>query len=163
MDDQPDSCFFCDKLARLDDLSDDEVVWRFPNSVALLGPWQYYQGYCILVARRHASELSQLSLEDRHAYFEEMCTLARAIETAFQPRKMNYELLGNQVPHLHWHLFPRRFDDPEMLKPVWLSLERAEQDEAWRRKLRGNGEAARTTARIRANLSQFDRLNRPRT
>ena len=45
-----------------------------------------------------------------------MCLLARAIETAFRPHKLNYELLGNQVPHLHWHLFPRYADDPDALQ-----------------------------------------------
>lgn len=148
-DNQPEPCYFCDKLARLDDLPDEEVVWIFPHSVALLGPWQYYQGYCILIARRHVTELSQLGHAERHAYFEEMCVLARAIEAAFKPRKMNYELLGNQVPHLHWHLFPRRSDDPDMLKPVWLSLEHAERDEAWRHRLQGRSQATETTARIR--------------
>ena len=34
---------------------------------------------------------------------------------ASRPHKLNYELLGNQVPHLHWHLFPRSPDDPDRL------------------------------------------------
>ena len=125
-------CPFCLKLAHLDSLSREELVWQFPHSIALLGPWQYYLGYCILVARRHASELNQLSESERIAYFNEMCWLAKAIEAAFHPRKLNYELLGNQVPHLHWHLFPRYDHDPDVLKPVWLRLERAERDETER-------------------------------
>jgi diadenosine tetraphosphate (Ap4A) HIT family hydrolase len=128
-------CPFCQKLTRLHELPGDEVVGQFAHSVALLGPWQFYHGYCILVARTHATELSQLSPDERHAYFEEMCRLARAIELSFKPHKLNYELLGNQVPHLHWHLFPRRLDDPEMLKPVWLALDRAERDDNERRRL----------------------------
>src|SRR5205814_10663950 len=79
-------------------------------------------------SRRHATELSGLEDGDRRAYLDEMCLLARAIEQSFRPHKLNYDLLGNQVPHLHWHLFPRYQDDPERLKPVWLALERAEQD-----------------------------------
>jgi len=125
-------CPFCLKLAHLDSLSREELVWQFPHSIALLGPWQYYLGYCILVARRHASELNQLLESERIAYFNEMCWLAKAIEAAFHPRKLNYELLGNQVPHLHWHLFPRYDHDPDVLKPVWLRLERAERDETER-------------------------------
>jgi diadenosine tetraphosphate (Ap4A) HIT family hydrolase len=128
-------CFFCQKLSRLDSTPDDDLVWRFPHSVAYLGPWQYYQGYCILIARRHATELSQLSVEERRVFFDELCLLARAIEEAFQPLKLNYELLGNQVPHLHWHVFPRFPDDPQRLKPVWLALDRAEADDAEKRRL----------------------------
>jgi diadenosine tetraphosphate (Ap4A) HIT family hydrolase len=128
-------CLFCDKLNRLHELPDDEVVWQFPNSVALLGPWQYHTGYCMLVARRHATELHQLADAERSGYLEEMTLLSHAIEICFRPRKMNFELLGNQVPHLHWHLFPRRDDDPETLKSVWLALDRAELDDAERERL----------------------------
>ena len=128
-------CPFCLKLAHVDSLSREELVWQFPHSIALLGLWQYYLGYCILVARRHASELNQLSESERIAYFNEMCWLAKAIEAAFHPRKLNYELLGNQVPHLHWHLFPRYDHDPDVLKPVWLAVERAERDETERQRL----------------------------
>jgi diadenosine tetraphosphate (Ap4A) HIT family hydrolase len=128
-------CYFCQKLSRLSTTPDDDLVWRFPQSLAFLGAWQFYQGYCLLVARRHASELSQLSLEERRAFFDELCLLARAIEETFQPLKVNYELLGNQVQHLHWHVFPRYADDLHRLKPVWLALERAESDEAEKRRL----------------------------
>jgi diadenosine tetraphosphate (Ap4A) HIT family hydrolase len=146
-------CPFCQKLTRLHELPDDEIVGQFAHSVALLGPWQFYHGYCILVSRRHATELSQLALDERQAFFDEMCRLARAIELCFKPRKLNYELLGNQVPHLHWHLFPRRPDDPEALKPVWLALERAEQDEQERRRLQ-TGPIARseTAAMLRRHV-----------
>jgi diadenosine tetraphosphate (Ap4A) HIT family hydrolase len=120
-------CPFCQKLDHLDRAS-EEVVWTFPHSVAILGPWQFYHGYCILIARQHATELSQLPDAKRRAYLDEMCILARAIEEAFRPNKLNYELLGNQVPHLHWHLFPRYRHDPDALKSVWLALDRAERD-----------------------------------
>jgi diadenosine tetraphosphate (Ap4A) HIT family hydrolase len=33
--------------------------------------------------------------------------------------KLNYELLGNPHPHLHWHIFPRYADDPMPNKPIW--------------------------------------------
>jgi diadenosine tetraphosphate (Ap4A) HIT family hydrolase len=135
------------------ELPADEVVWQFAHSVALLGPWQYYHGYCLLVSRRHATELSQLSAEDRRAHLDEMCRLADTLQACFRPRKLNYELLGNQVPHLHWHLFPRYAADPEHLKPVWLALDRAERDEAERRRLTaGPLSRAETAGRIRDHL-----------
>jgi diadenosine tetraphosphate (Ap4A) HIT family hydrolase len=57
------------------------------------------------------------------------------------------------VPHLHWHLFPRSFSDPETLKPVWLALERAERDPAERARLQeGPLSRADTTAALRGTL-----------
>ncbi len=131
----PADCPFCRKLSDLESLPAHELIWQFPHSVALLGPWQYYHGYCVLVARTHATELNQLPTAVRIAYFNEMCLLAKAIEDASHPRKLNYELLGNQVPHLHWHLFPRYEHDPDVLKPVWIALDRAERDQIERRRL----------------------------
>jgi diadenosine tetraphosphate (Ap4A) HIT family hydrolase len=37
--------------------------------------------------------------------------------------KLNYECLGNEQPHVHWHVFPRSVDDPMRLAPVWLRAE----------------------------------------
>jgi diadenosine tetraphosphate (Ap4A) HIT family hydrolase len=128
-------CPFCRKLHGPERFPPEDVVWEFAHSIAVLGPWQYYQGYCLLVSRRHAAELSQLSHAERGEFLEEMASLARAMEACFRPRKLNYELLGNQVPHLHWHLFPRYDHDPDKLKPVWIALERAEQNESERLRL----------------------------
>jgi diadenosine tetraphosphate (Ap4A) HIT family hydrolase len=127
-------CPFCKKLAEPNGWPADDVVWNFPQSVAVLGPWQFFTGYCLLVSRRHATELSRLG-RDRAAFLEEMATLAEAVEDCFRPHKLNYELLGNQVPHLHWHLFPRSASDPDRLRPVWFALERADADLAEKKRL----------------------------
>jgi diadenosine tetraphosphate (Ap4A) HIT family hydrolase len=151
-------CLYCRRLAALDDAPAEEIVWQFPHSVALLGPWQWYRGYCLLVARRHLTELSRLDDAERPAFLDEMCLLARAIEDSFQPDKLNYELLGNQVPHLHWHLFPRYRTDPDRLRPVWFALERAEVDEVERRRLqRGTLDRQATADTLRKKLKKLTR------
>src|SRR6185312_6913455 len=105
-------------------------------------------------ARKHAAELSQLG-ERRTAFLNEMATLAEAIERCFQPHKMNYELLGNQVPHLHWHLFPRSAADPDRLRPVWFALDRAERDSAEKTRLEtGSLPRSEAVARLQKWLSE---------
>ena len=141
------TCPICRKIASLDLLSADELVWAFPRSVVLLGPWQSYHGYCVVVSRTHARELGDLPDDERRAYLDEMCLVARAISQAFSPHKLNYELLGNQVPHLHWHLFPRSADDPARLAPVWLALDAAERDEALKRRLQTGPQPRTATVR----------------
>ena len=127
-----------------------------PSGIALLGTWQYYDGYCVLIARTHATELADLPDDERRAYLDEMCLLARAVRAHARPRKLNYELLGNQVPHLHWHLFPRTLSDPDGHKPVWLALDRAGRDPEERRWLEtGPRTRAETTALLRQKLQEL--------
>ena len=83
-----------------------------------------------------------------------MCTLGRAIAAAFRPRKLNYELLGNQVPHLHWHLIPRYESDPNHLRAAWVDVARAETDPALRQRLMtGPLSRAETAERLRQQLA----------
>jgi diadenosine tetraphosphate (Ap4A) HIT family hydrolase len=146
------NCPFCKKLAAADGWPAGEIVWRFPHSVAVLGKWQYYAGYCVLVSREHATELSQLGAA-RAAYLDEMACLADAIEACFRPHKLNYELLGNQVAHLHWHIFPRYLTDPDRRRPVWFALEEAEADPAELRRLQaGAVPFAEAVVRLRERL-----------
>jgi diadenosine tetraphosphate (Ap4A) HIT family hydrolase len=138
------NCQFCKATAQPEQTWGESLVWRFPHSFAVLGAWQYFTGYCVLVSREHATELSALG-PHRAAFLEEMSTLAAAIEVCFRPPKMNYELLGNQVPHLHWHLFPRSADDPDKLRPVWFAIEKAETDLTEKARL-GTGTVPRAEA-----------------
>ena len=45
--------------------------------------------------------------------------MAQALANVFKPTKINYELLGNMVPHMHWHLVPRFESDPLWPRPIW--------------------------------------------
>src|SRR5260370_7163149 len=94
-------CPFCRKLAELETLPAEEVVWQFPHSVALLGPWQYYHGYCVLVARRHATELTGLAAAERRAYLDQMCLLARPFQGRSLPPHITYNLPAPPDPPPH--------------------------------------------------------------
>ena len=122
------ACVFCQRVQRHPTAPDPDTICEFRNSIAYLGRWQFYQGYTVLVAKAHATELDQLTDRVRREFLDEMCTVARAIGLEFKPRKLNYELLGNHVPHLHWHIFPRYADDENLHLPVWLDTVVAERD-----------------------------------
>jgi diadenosine tetraphosphate (Ap4A) HIT family hydrolase len=75
------------------------------------------RGYTIVIWRgRHAAEPTELSEAEASAYWLELLRVGRALETHFEPVKLNYDVLGNSLPHLHTHVLPRYADDP---KPGW--------------------------------------------
>ena len=80
---------------------------------------QFFAGWTVLVLKDHVSELFELSKDARGMLMEEVTHVAQGLAQVFDAKKMNYELLGNQVPHIHWHLIPRLATDPDPLKPVW--------------------------------------------
>jgi diadenosine tetraphosphate (Ap4A) HIT family hydrolase len=98
----------------------DQRIAEFPLSVAYLHDDQFFPGWTLLVLKRHATELFELTREERAQLIEEVSAVARALQQAFGAvRKVNYELLGNQIAHIHWHLVPRLADDPAPGRPVW--------------------------------------------
>jgi diadenosine tetraphosphate (Ap4A) HIT family hydrolase len=64
-------------------------------------------GYACVVAKRHVIEPFDLPEVERAAFFLDSMAAARALASLFNSVKMNYEIHGNTVPHLHMHLFPR--------------------------------------------------------
>jgi diadenosine tetraphosphate (Ap4A) HIT family hydrolase len=75
------------------------------------------RGYSVVVWRgRHVAEPTELTAEEATAYWLEVVRVGRAIENVLEPVKLNYDLLGNSLPHLHTHLVPRYADDP---RPGW--------------------------------------------
>ena len=75
------------------------------------------RGLSIVVWRgRHVVEPTELSEAEAAAYGREVLRVGRALEEVLAPVKLNYDLLGNLVPHLHTHIVPRYADDP---RPGW--------------------------------------------
>ena len=71
------------------------------------------RGYCVSVWKHgHVAELTDLDDEQLAGYWVETVRVARALEAAYHPAKLNFQALGNQVTHLHTHIVPRYLDDP---------------------------------------------------
>lgn len=80
---------------------------------------QFFPGWTVLVLKRHAVELFHLSRDERSTLIEEVSAAAEVLAGECRAVKINYELLGNQLPHIHWHVIPRLPQDPAPLEPVW--------------------------------------------
>ena len=82
------------------------------------------RGYTVVIWRgRHVSEPTELEDTEAAGYWAEVLAVARALIKVYQPLKMNYETLGNSLPHLHTHLMPRYPEDPRPGQPFPLLAE----------------------------------------
>lgn len=95
-------------------------VKELSTGYVVLGDNQYYKGLTFFLGKKHASELHEVPKAWRDTFLSEMADTAAAVQRAFAPRKINYELLGNRDDHLHWWIIPRHTDDPEPGMPIWV-------------------------------------------
>jgi diadenosine tetraphosphate (Ap4A) HIT family hydrolase len=112
-------CEICDRYVPRYNGDNPFFIAELESGWAVLADNQHYRGRTIFVSKTCVPELHLLPPATRTRFLEEMALVAEAVFRAFAPRKLNYELLGNSVPHLHWHLFPRYKDDPNPTWPVW--------------------------------------------
>ncbi len=96
-------------------------VKELQTGYVVIGDFQLYNGYSLFLSKDHATELHQLDSAVKKTFLNEMSLVAEAVFHAFNPVKLNYELLGNSDAHMHWHIFPRYADDPKLSSPVWVA------------------------------------------
>src|ERR1700694_5859903 len=63
-------------------------------------------GYVCLVSRVHAPELHDLNEHSAAAFMRDYRRVSNAVSVATEAVKLNYEIHGNTLPHLHIHFFP---------------------------------------------------------
>ncbi len=103
------------------------------------------KGTCCLVAKPHVIELYDFTDAELMAFMKEAQATARALKEVTCAVKINYEIHGNTVPHLHLHLFPRYVDDPFPGGPI--DYGRVEPS------VYGEGEFDRFVCAMRVNLT----------
>jgi diadenosine tetraphosphate (Ap4A) HIT family hydrolase len=79
---------------------------------------QFVSGYCVLMCHQHVREPYDLSKPERERFFDDMTRVGRALDQVFSPLKMNFNILGNAVPHLHAHIVPRYYGDSAPHHPI---------------------------------------------
>ena len=103
-------------------------------------------GYSVVVFRgRHVGAPHEMTSEEHAAFWSEVGVVATAIERVYRPVHLNFQILGNQDPHVHVHIVPRHDPDPAPSMPL--------PAEAWAMSRRLDAaELARQVADLRAAL-----------
>lgn len=84
-----------------------------------------YPGFLRVVWQAHVREMTDLPGDDRQHCLRVVLAVESVLRDLLHPDKINLASLGNQVPHLHWHVIPRFADDPHFPDPVWAARRRA--------------------------------------
>ena len=116
------ACPICVRRQPLDLVATLESSWVTMQEAAPV------RGYVCLVSQTHAVELHDLPEPLASAFMRDARKVSRALSAITKAVKLNYEIHGNSLPHLHMHFFPRyrgdRFEghpiDPRLVvQPVY--------------------------------------------
>jgi len=113
------SCSVCKEINQIKHGDNPYYVITMSTGYVVLGKYQFFRGYTLFLCKIHATELHELPKSFQRQFLSDMSIVAKAVYQAFKPKKLNYELLGNTDPHLHWHIFPRYKNDPLPNRPIW--------------------------------------------
>lgn len=116
------SCPLCERVLLAKEGKYPYLIHEFEHSYLMLGEHQYFKGYCVLVSKGHYKEMTDMPPVIQAGMFQEMMKVSAILQQEFKPAKMNTCSLGNVVPHVHWHFFPRYSDDPQFKDPPWLRM-----------------------------------------
>lgn len=109
------NCPICRQLPMPEGMVD---IVETPSSWLSAEPRACLKGQCCVTSKVHAVELYDLTDDELLAFMRDVAAYARALKKVTSAIKVNYEIHGNTVPHLHVHLFPRYRDDPFPGQPI---------------------------------------------
>lgn len=114
-------CLLCQRIKKLKSKEDSRFIKEFKHSYLILGDHQFFKGYSVVLLKDHIPDLVDLDPLTQAEYLSEVMTSAKAIKKTFKPYKLNYAVLGNEVEHVHFHLFPRYEEElkKEKVKHPW--------------------------------------------
>jgi diadenosine tetraphosphate (Ap4A) HIT family hydrolase len=138
-----ENCPVCSQLPMPEGTVD---VVESPSSWLNAGPRVCLRGQCCVTSKVHAVELYDLTDDELLSFMRDVSAYAKALKSVTNAVKVNYEIHGNTVPHLHLHLFPRYRDDPFPGRPI--DYRRVKLD------IYGPGEFERFIASMRSALAK---------
>ncbi len=106
------ACPICGQLEPRDVVAKLEASWVTMQEAAPV------RGYVCPVSQIHAVELHDLPEEVCSAFMRDARKVSAAVASITGAIKMNYEIHGNTIPHLHMHFFPRYRGDHFEGQPI---------------------------------------------
>lgn len=124
---QPANCPLCDYL------DDGRLIYRNAQLRVIDAAEPDFPGFTRVVWNTHISEMTDLSDTQRSLLMESVWKVEQVLRQQLRPNKVNVAQLGNQVPHLHWHVIPRWTADSHFPNAIWAAPAQRSptQTQAW--------------------------------
>ena len=100
------------------------AIWRDEQLRVVSAGDPDYPGFLRVIWHEHVREMTDLSPAARAHCLRVVFAVEQALRDTLRPDKINVASLGNQVPHVHWHVIPRFVDDAHFPEPVWAARQR---------------------------------------
>lgn len=95
------------------------VLWRDARLRVVYVQEPDYPGLCRVIWNAHVAEMTDLGTRGRAHLMRVVFAVEAVLRALLRPAKINLASLGNVTPHLHWHVIPRRRDDPHYPGAIW--------------------------------------------
>jgi histidine triad (HIT) family protein len=110
---QDPNCVFCKIIAGE---IPAKVIMQNEKAMALLDAFPLAVGHTLVIPKSHYAKVQQMSEQDAMAVFEIIWKLAGAVETGSQVNASTIAIhngneAGQEVPHVHAHIVPRKRGD----------------------------------------------------
>jgi histidine triad (HIT) family protein len=107
------NCIFCKIIAGE---IPAKVIMQNEKAMALLDAFPLAAGHTLVIPKSHYAKVQQMSEQDAMAVFEIIWKIADAVEAASQVNASTIAIhngseAGQEVPHVHVHIVPRKKGD----------------------------------------------------
>ena len=106
------TCEYCVSLG-------GELLWQGAQCRIVLAAEPDFLGFCRVIWQQHKREMTDLTKDEQMLFMTMVLGVENVLREVLKPDKINLASLGNQTPHLHWHIIPRFVDDSHYPHPIW--------------------------------------------
>ncbi len=108
----PERCGMCAD-AHMESNEHSVLVAATGTSFVRFARNQHHAGYSLVILREHIVDMAELPVTQLAQFWVDVQRAARVIDRVFEPKKIDYLVMGHRMPHLHCHLLPQHeADDP---------------------------------------------------
>ena len=106
-------CIFCDIVSRK---SNAQIITENEHALALLDAFPLVSGHTLILSKKHCEKLQDLNQDELISVAMLLSKITVAVENGAQAKSTliaihNGKEAGQEIPHLHIHIVPRRIGD----------------------------------------------------